>query len=149
MKNRTYRYFHGTPLYGFGYGLSYSRFAYSGVKLSSNQVSAGDTLTVEADVRNTGSRDGDEVAELYLVPPKTDVSPIQELKGFQRIHLAAGESKHVEFKLSPRQLSEVDAQGKRSVQAGAYSVFVGGQQPAAGAGQSLNFTITGNQELPR
>jgi beta-glucosidase len=149
MKNRTYRYFHGTPLYGFGYGLSYSRFAYSGVKLSSNQVSAGDTLTVEADVRNTGSRDGDEVAELYLVPPKTDVSPIQELKGFQRIHLAAGESKHVEFKLSPRQLSEVDAQGRRSVQAGAYSVFVGGQQPAAGAGQSLNFTITGNQELPR
>ena len=55
----------------------------------------------------------------------------------------------MEFKLSPRQLSEVDAQGKRSVQAGAYAVFVGGQQPQAQAGKSADFTITGNQELPR
>jgi beta-glucosidase len=149
MKDRTYRYFHGQPLYGFGYGLSYSHFAYSGLKLSTKDVTAGDTLTVSTEVRNTGSRAGDEVAELYLTPPKTDVSPIHELKAFERIHLAAGESRTVEFKLSPRQLSEVDAQGKRSVQAGAYSVFVGGQQPEAQAGQSADFTIQGRQALPR
>ena len=149
MKDRTYRYFHGQPLYGFGYGLSYSHFAYSGLKLSAKEVAAGDTLTVEAEIRNTGSRAGDEVAELYLTPPKTDVSPIHELKAFQRVHLAPGESRQVEFKLSPRQLSEVDAQGKRSMTAGAYSVFVGGQQPEAEAGKSAEFTITGSQELPR
>jgi beta-glucosidase len=149
MKDRTYRYFHGTPLYGFGYGLSYSHFAYSDLKLSTKDVNAGDTLTVEAEVRNTGSRAGDEVAELYLTPPKTDVSPIHELKAFERIHLAAGESKQVEFKLSPRQLSVVDDQGKRSVQAGAYSVFVGGQQPEAQGGKLAEFSITGNKELPR
>jgi beta-glucosidase len=149
MKNRTYRYFQGQPLYGFGYGLSYSHFAYSDLKLSTKNVAAGDTLTVEAEVRNTGSHAGDEVAELYLTPPKTDVSAIHELKAFQRIHLAAGESRRVEFKLSPRQLSEVDAQGKRSVQAGAYSVFVGGQQPDEQKGKSADFTISGNQELPR
>jgi beta-glucosidase len=149
MKDRTYRYFHGQPLYGFGYGLSYSHFAYSDLKLSSKDVTAGDALTVEAEVRNTGSRAGDEVAELYLTPPKTDVSPIHELKAFERIHLAAGESRKVEFKLSPRQLSEVDAQGKRAVQAGAYAVFVGGQQPETEGGKSAEFTINGSQELPR
>jgi beta-glucosidase len=149
MKERTYRYFHGQPLYGFGYGLSYSRFAYSALKLSTKEVAAGDTLTVETEVRNTGSRAGDEVAELYLTSPKTEVSAIHELKAFQRIHLAPGESRHVEFKLGPRQLSEVDAQGKRSVQAGEYSIFVGGQQPTAQTGQSTDFTIKGNQELPR
>jgi beta-glucosidase len=149
MKHRTYRYFDGKPLYGFGYGLSYTHFTYSDVKLSSNTVNAGDALTVEADVRNAGSRAGDEVAELYLTPPKTDVSPIHELKSFERIHLAPGESKHVSFTLSPRELSEVDAAGKRSVSAGAYSVFVGGQQPEADKGKSAEFTITGHQELPR
>jgi beta-glucosidase len=149
MKNRTYRYFTGQPLYGFGYGLSYTHFTYSDLKLSSSTVNAGDTLTVEADVRNTGLLAGDEVAELYLTAPKTDVSAIHELKGFERIHLAAGESKHVSFALSPRQLSEVDAQGKRAVTGGAYSVFVGGRQPDAQAGKSADFTITGSQELPR
>ncbi len=149
MRNRTYRYFAGKPLYGFGYGLSYTHFTYSDLKLSSSTVAAGDTLTVEADVRNAGSRAGDEVAELYLTPPKTDVSAIHELKAFERIHLAAGESRHVEFKLSPRQLSEVDAQGKRAMSAGTYSVFVGGQQPEADKGKSAEFTITGSQELPR
>ena len=149
MKNRTYRYFTGQPLYGFGYGLSYSHFTYSDLKLSTKDVKAGDTLTIEADVRNTGSLAGDEVAELYLTPPKTDVSATHALKAFERVHLAAGESRHVSFKLSPRQLSEVDAQGKRAVTAGAYSVFVGGRQPDAQAGKSAEFTINGTQELPR
>jgi beta-glucosidase len=149
MKGRTYRYFHGTPLYGFGYGLSYTKFAYSNLKLSSNTVSAGDSLTVEADIRNAGSMDGDEVAELYLVPPASDLAPLRELKSFERVHLAAGETKHVQFTLDPRRLSEVDAQGKRSVQPGTYSIFVGGQQPAHNAGQSAEFAIQGTQELPR
>ncbi len=71
MQNRTYRYFGGKPLYGFGYGLSYASFAYSNLKLSSSQVTAGDPLQVEAEVRNTAKVAGDEVAELYLEYPQS------------------------------------------------------------------------------
>jgi beta-glucosidase len=149
MKGRTYRYFRGTPLYGFGYGLSYTHFTYSNLHLSSKEVRAGDTLSIEADVRNTGKRAGDEVVELYLTPPATDVSAIHELRGFQRVHLDAGAVRHVRFELDPRRLSEVDAAGKRSVQAGSYSAFIGGQQPAPDAGLTGEFVIQGSEPLPR
>jgi beta-glucosidase len=69
MQGRTYRYFQGKPLFGFGYGLSHTSFVYSHLKLSSPTLNAGDTLTADAEVKNTGARDGDEVAELYLLPP--------------------------------------------------------------------------------
>jgi beta-glucosidase len=150
MATRTYRYFKGKPLYGFGYGLSYTTFAYSKLHLSSASVQAGDTLTVEADVKNTGKLAGDEVAELYLTPPHTDVSPNLALAGFTRVHLAAGETKHVVFHLDPRTLSQVDDKGVRAVTAGAYSLALGGSQPASAAsGLTAPFTIQGRQELPR
>ncbi|MGC2164229.1 MAG: glycoside hydrolase family 3 C-terminal domain-containing protein, partial [Silvibacterium sp.] len=149
MKDRTYRYFHGDPLYPFGYGLSYTHFTFSNLKLSTATVKAGDDLTVEAEVRNTGKRAGDEVAELYLTPPQTAVSPIHELEGFTRVHLQPGETQHVHFTLRPRQLSVVDAEGNRSVQPGDYSVFVGGTQPAPDAGVSKAFSIDGSKPLPR
>ena len=69
MADRTYRYFKGEPLYSFGYGLSYTTFGYSNLHLSADSLKAGETLTVEADVKNTGTRAGDEVAEVYLAPP--------------------------------------------------------------------------------
>jgi beta-glucosidase len=149
MKARTYRYFRGTPLFEFGYGLSYTNFAYSNLRLSSGTVKAGEPLSVEADVRNTGELAGDEVVELYLTPPQTDVSAIHELKGFQRIHLDPGAVRHVRFELDPRQLSQVDAAGARSVQPGTYGVFVGGRQPRPGEGQTEKFVIQGSQALPR
>ena len=149
MKNRTYRYFHGTPLYGFGYGLSYTTFECSKLRLSTKTVKAGDTLAVDAEVRNTGKHAGDEVVELYLTPPASDIAPLRELKAFQRVHLKPGESRPVHFDLSDRQLSEVDASGKRSVLPGTYGLFVGGSQPAPGAGQSSQFSIEGTAPLPR
>ena len=149
MKERTYRYFHGTPLYGFGYGLSYTSFTYSKLQLSTKTVKAGEPLTVEAEVRNTGKRAGDEVVELYLTPPASDVAPIRELKAFQRVHLEPGAVRNVRFELDSRQLSEVDAAGKRSVQPGTYGIFVGGSQPAPGTGQSGEFAIEGSAPLPR
>ncbi len=155
MRNRTYRYFTGEPLYSFGYGLSYTKFAYSNLKLSARDVHAGDILTVEADVKNIGRIAGDEVAELYLMPPTGSnggLSPKLLLDGFQRVHLGAGESKHVSFRLDPRQLSLVDAQGTRSVQPGSYTIAVGGAQPkdphATTTAQTATFTITGTQALP-
>jgi len=159
MANRTYRYFKGTPLYRFGDGLSYTTFAYSKLHLSASTLKAGDTLTVEADVKNTGTRAGDEVAELYLTPPHTDVSPNLALAGFARVHLTPGETRHLQFQLDPRTLSQVDDRGVRAVTAGSYSVSLGGSQPATGlagstgkatpANLATRFTVQGTQELPR
>ncbi len=149
MKGRTYRYFPGKPLYGFGYGLSYTQFAYEGVTLSAQQLKAGESLTVDASVRNTGSLAGDEVAEMYLLPPENEVNPRLALKGVQRIHLAAGEAKKVHFTLDARSLSLVNAEGVRTVHAGSYSIFVGGSQPPAGSAELKHFRITGELKLPR
>jgi beta-glucosidase len=152
MANRTYRYFKGKPLFAFGDGLSYSTFTYSPVKLSTEKLRAGETLTVEADVKNTGSLAGDEVAELYLRPPQTDVSPKLALAGFERIHLNPGETGHVNFRLDPRTLSQVDERGMRAVMPGRYQISVGGSQPDGDAAQGVRakeFSITGTQTIPR
>ena len=155
MKNRTYRYFTGKTLYDFGYGLSYTKFSYSNLKLSSETVNAGDTLTVEAEVRNTGGVAGEEVAELYLIPPRNGndgLSPHLQLEAFERVYLLPGETKMVRFELRPRQLSEVNAKGERWVQPGAFAVSVGGSQPddplAPARAVEAQFTIAGSQELP-
>jgi beta-glucosidase len=149
MNGRTYRYLYTKPLYGFGFGLSYSKFAYSGVKLSTRTVNAGDTLTVDAEVKNVGSREGDEVAELYLMPPVDGTAPKLALEGFTRVHLKAGESRHVQFKLDARQLSGVDVHGVRAVRAGDYKVAVGSAQPDDAQDTVLKFAITGMKELPK
>ena len=150
MQNRTYRYFHGQPLYGFGYGLSYSTFTYGNIKLSSDSVKAGDDLTVAADVRNTSKVAGDEVAELYLEYAQSPSAPIRALKGFERIHLKPGESRRVTFKLDSRDLSLVTSAGEHVVEVGSYTAFVGGSQPGEGAnGVEAQFKITGEKQLPR
>ncbi len=149
MQNRTYRYFHGRPLFGFGYGLSYSTFAYRHLTLSSNVVPAGQPLTVTAEVQNTSKIPGDEVAELYIEYPPAPGNPIRALKGFERIHLAPGETRRVRFTLTPRDLSVVNEKGQPLDRAGTYTVFVGGRQPAPGApGVEAKFRITGEKKLP-
>ena len=149
MKNRTYRYFEDKPLYPFGYGLSYSKFEYSNLRLSSSTLNAGDTLGIEADVKNASEHEGDEVVELYLTFPKSPGAPIHALRGVTRIHMAAGESRHVAFKLDARDLSGVNGNGDRVVVAGSYSISVGGGQPGTGVPQvEAEFAITGEQRLP-
>ncbi len=150
MKGRTYRYFTGQPLFPFGYGLSYSKFAYSNVKLSSSTVSAGAGLQVDADIRNTGSIAGDEVAQLYLIFPNLPGAPIRALRGFQRVSVAPGNTAHVSFKLDPRDLSYVNEAGERVVTAGSYRIFVGGGQPGTVApGLEARLSITGQTKLGR
>ncbi|HEX5236248.1 MAG TPA: glycoside hydrolase family 3 C-terminal domain-containing protein [Silvibacterium sp.] len=149
MQGRTYRYFHGDALYKFGYGLSYTDFKYSSLKLSSSRIEAGDDLRVEADVRNSGSLAGDEVVEVYVTPPQGARAPLQELEGFARIYLEPEETQRVSFTLHPRQLSVVDAQGNRSVSPGQYSIFIGGNQPSPSSGVLGTFSIHGSQPLPR
>ncbi len=148
MKDRTYRYFKGDVLYPFGYGMSYSTFSYQAPHASSAAIEAGATVTVTAELRNESKRDGEEVAELYVVPPQTAVSPQRELEGFQRIHLRAGEMRRVEFTLTPRELSEVDEKGNRAVVPGEYKIFISGGQPEAET-QATTLRISGTMALPK
>ncbi|MGH9734996.1 MAG: glycoside hydrolase family 3 C-terminal domain-containing protein [Candidatus Acidiferrales bacterium] len=154
MANRTYRYFKGEPLFPFGYGLSYTTFAYRNAKLSNPSVAAAGTEKVSVDISNTGSRAGDEVVELYLTHPGVAGAPLRALVGFQRIHLAAGESTTVSFSLRDRQLSTVDPNGTRRITPGKVKVWIGGGQPVApsglpkAAGATTQFTITSAATLP-
>ena len=149
MKNRTYRYFTGEPLYPFGYGLTYSKFEYSNMKLSSAQLEAGNPLTVEVDVKNASSRAGDEVVELYVNFPKLPGTPLRALRGFNRVHVEAGEVKHVKLALQPRDLSYVNEAGDRMVAAGDYVITAGGGQPGTSAAQAdARLSIRGEQKLP-
>jgi beta-glucosidase len=153
MKNRTYRYFTGEPLYGFGHGLSYTTFEYTGMKLSNPShlptLNAGDPLDVEVDVKNTGKRDGDEVAEVYISFPRLPGTPLRALRGFTRVHLKAGEQKHVKLTLSPRDLSYVNEAGDHFVSTGDYLITIGGGQPGAGAPHAeSHLMIQGEQKLP-
>jgi beta-glucosidase len=145
MKNRTYRYFAGEPLYPFGFGLSYSKFAYGNLKLSEASLHAGDPLTVDVDVSNQGQRAGDEVVELYLNFPRVPGAPLRALRGFKRVHLAAGATQHVHLHLSGRDLSLVNESGDRVIVAGDYVITVGGGQLG---GVQADFSIRGEERLP-
>ena len=150
MKGRTYRYFEGKPLYPFGYGLSYSKFAYSNAKLSTATLKAGANLQVDVDIRNSSSVAGDEVAQVYLSFPTLPGAPIRALRGFERVHIAPGQTRHVRFTLDPRDLSCVNEGGVRVVAPGAYRIFVGGGQPGTGAaGLEVALSIQGELSLPR
>jgi beta-glucosidase len=150
MQNRTYRYFSGQPLYTFGYGLSYTTFTYSNLKLPTSPVKAGDPVVIEADVKNTGRLPGDEVAELYLTQPQGFQTPQRELASFTRVHLARGQSSHIKFTIDPRSLGQVDEKGNRAILPGSYSISLGSTQPGPSAPtQTGTFTVVGKSELPK
>ncbi|RYG25913.1 MAG: glycosyl hydrolase, partial [Chitinophagaceae bacterium] len=130
MSGRTYRYFEGTPLYPFGFGLSYTNFKYEAMKVPAT-YSKGTKLTVSVKVTNTGKTDGDEVVQLYLSHPGIKgKSPIRQLKGFKRILLKAGSSQSVSFTLTSDQLQLVDEKdGHSYLPSGKLLVSIGGGQP--------------------
>ncbi|HEU4602886.1 MAG TPA: glycoside hydrolase family 3 N-terminal domain-containing protein [Steroidobacteraceae bacterium] len=114
------------PLFPFGFGLSYTTFDISAPRLSSNTINDQESVDVSVDVRNSGSRAGDEVVQLYIHDQVSSVTrPVKELKGFQRVTLAPGESKTVTFKLTPESLAMWDAHMKRVVEPGVFDVMVG------------------------
>jgi beta-glucosidase len=104
MKNRTYRYFTGMPLYEFGYGLSYTHFEYTGGKLSTNKLLAGAPITVSVQVKNVGALDGEETVGIYLIPKvSTGNSPnhLRVLVGFEKVHLNKDETKLMQSTIDP------------------------------------------------
>src|SRR4030043_1935447 len=95
-----------SPLYEFGFGLSYTSFGYSNIKIKPNVIGPAGEVLVSVDVKNTGSREGCEVVQLYIDDVISSMStPVKELKGFEKVKLAAGETKTVEFRLTPEDLS--------------------------------------------
>lgn len=106
MKNRTYRYYTGNPLYAFGHGLSYTKFEYEGLELSSVETKPDETVRVKCKVSNTGRHGGDEVVQIYASPVEVPVSmPLRQLVGFSRIPIKAGETETVEIDVPRRQAS--------------------------------------------
>ena len=132
MQGRTYRYFKGKALYPFGYGLSYTDFRYSSLKMPTACNTTDKEIPVTVTVKNTGKMDGEEVVQLYVShPDKKILVPVTALKGFKRIYLKAGEAKQITFSLSSEDLSCVDENGIRKVLPGTVKIQVGGCSPVA------------------
>jgi beta-glucosidase len=136
MKGRTYRFMKKEPLYHFGYGLSYTSFAYKKLKI--------DGLKVTVDVKNSGKSDGDEVVQVYLSDNPANVpTPLKQLIAFKRVRIKAGQTKTVSFNLKRRELAAYDDEGKRFVAPGSYRISVGGGQPNV----ETSTVVEGNLEI--
>ena len=143
MAGRTYRYFSGKPAYRFGHGLSYTSFEYSALEVPAN-LSGRAANRVSVTVKNTGDVAGDEVVQLYLThtAPAGQTAPRYSLRGFERIHLEAGESRTVSFTLGEEELSVVDASGTNIIRPGRVTVWAGGVSPAAGDTSLVSKTVS-------
>jgi beta-glucosidase len=129
------------PLYPFGFGLSYTTFAYSNLRVSAKQIPATGRARVSVDVRNTGSRAGDEVVQLYIRDEVSNATrPVKELRGFQRVSLAPGETRTVSFDVGPEHLSYHGVGMKRVVEPGTFQLMVGGSSADL---QSVSLVVSG------
>lgn len=153
MQGRTYRFAEATPLYPFGYGLSYATFEYSDMDLEKKTIRAksNQSVKVRATVTNTGDRAGEEVVQLYSSDErhKGDGVPFFQLKGFQKIHLEPGESKEVTFEITPDKLAVVNKSGETVVNKGKHKIYIGGSLPIArsvelGASEPVSIEINVN-----
>jgi beta-glucosidase len=130
MQNRTYRYFTGEPLYAFGFGLSYTTFAYSNLVINPTSIMAGDKIKIKVEVQNSGAITGDEVVQLYIRDVQASLPvPRLQLQGFERVRLTPGEKQSIEFQIDSDQLMYADEKGDWVLEPGEFRVYVGGQQP--------------------
>jgi beta-glucosidase len=140
---RTYMYFDGQPQYPFGHGLSYTTFAYEDLRTSVDTVSPDGTVDVTVDVTNTGTRPGDEVVQLYVRYPESEVTrPRKQLRGFQRVSLSPGETKAVVLRLPASDLAYWDVdEGGWIVEPGPVELLVGGSSADAALTQSHTISV--------
>uniref|UniRef100_UPI00260ECB19 glycoside hydrolase family 3 protein n=1 Tax=Fluviicola sp. TaxID=1917219 RepID=UPI00260ECB19 len=125
-RGNDYNNLSGQPLFPFGFGLSYTQFSYSDIRLDRSGISGSESTKVRFKLKNTGKRDGDEVVQLYIKDVLSSiVRPVQELKGFQRIHLKAGEETEIIFEITPELLEQLDAELKPVVEPGIFRIMIG------------------------
>jgi beta-glucosidase len=147
MRGRTYRYFHGAPLWPFGFGLGYTTFSYADLRVPAAPPKPGEPVNVSVTVKNTGTRAGDEVVQLYVSNESATVPvPIRQLAGFARVRLAPGASRTVALAIRPEHLSVIDDCGKRLAQPARYLVAAGGCQPGWGAHSTSGEPLTARFE---
>jgi len=126
MENRTYRYFKGQPLYAFGYGMSYTSFSYGKAKLSKSSMKADGKVTISVPVTNTGSREGEEIVQVYVKALDYAEAPLKSLKGFKKIKLAAGETGKAEITLDSESFEYYDPSiDELSTRTGRYQILYG------------------------
>lgn len=138
MKGRTYRYMKGEALYPFGYGLSYTEFTYTSVRISSDIIQT-EGITVRAVITNTGSRDGIETVQIYIKADR-DNTPNAQLKGIRKVPLQAGESREIAVRLPLDAFALYDEQGVNRIEQGRYRIYIGGTQP-----DSRSWKLTGKK----
>jgi len=130
MKERTYRYMTASPLYPFGYGMSYTDFVFNDLFLDKEEMAEDETLTVSVKLKNSGEREADEVVQLYLSAPDPDgIQPRWSLKDFKRVSLNSGASVTVSFELDPSSLEQFNEEGEAVVVPGQYTVYIGNGSP--------------------
>ena len=136
------------PQFPFGFGLSYTTFEYSNLRLSTNKTKADNSIDIQVDVKNTGDREGDEVVQLYISDEKASVLMAKkQLKGFERVTLEAGEQKTINFKITADALSFWDVKSKKFiVEKGKFKVMVGGSSTQLSL--KADFKITANYSVP-
>ena len=143
MKNRTYRYMENEALYPFGYGLSYTKFRYTDLKISKDELQVGESLKLSVVVKNIGDYEADESVQLYIKDVEASVEiPKWQLKGIKVKHLKPGEEQRTSFELTSKEMSLINNQGKRILEPGLFEVFVGGSQP-----DKRSHQLTGSEVL--
>ena len=137
------------PLYYFGYGLSYSNFEYTNLKMQ-QEVKAGEKVKISVDVKNTSTKDGDEIVQVYITDNQSSCPvPVRQLAAFKRISLKAGEAKTVELVINPEKMSLITDKNERMIEEGVFTVTVGGGQPVKSTQSYLcsEFNIKGNKKI--
>lgn len=130
MENRTYRYFKGTPLYPFGFGLSYSKFKYSNLELSKDSITAGEDLSLKVTVKNEGAMDANEIVQIYIKDMESnEILPNFSLCSFKNVTLKKGEEKTLEFTVKALSFNVVNVEGERYIEKGSFTLYAGGSQP--------------------
>ncbi|MCS7062376.1 MAG: glycoside hydrolase family 3 C-terminal domain-containing protein, partial [Anaerolineae bacterium] len=151
MAGRTYRYMTAEPLYPFGFGLSYTRFVYSNLRLEKEALRAGEALPIHFTLSNAGAVEAEEVVQIYLTDLETSVpAPLQSLIGFCRVRLQPGEQREIGFTITPEMMMLVNDAGERQLEAGQFRVTVGGcspgtRGPALGAPQPVSALFSVNE----
>lgn len=148
MASRTYRYMTDEPLYPFGFGLSYTHFQYSNLRLDATQIQKGDSIRATVTVKNVGRYPSEEVVQLYLTDLQASVqTPVYALKGFERVHLKPGQRRAVAFMITPEMMSVIDENGDSILEPGQFKVTIGGCCPGKrgvelGASESVQAVFT-------